>query len=497
MHAARACATAGCHLLIEKPLAAAADGIPELAALAARSGLGISVAYQLRFHPAIVRMRELVCGGLIGRVLSMRAEYGQYLPAWRPARDYRETYTAQSAQGGGILLDASHEIDYVRWIAGEVRSVFATLGRLSALEMDAEDTAALVLRLDGPALAEIHLDCVRRGYARGCAIVGSEGTVQWDSQTGLRITAADGSVREEAIVPDPNAAYVAELDAFLKRPDAAPPMASLADGRRVLDIVLAARRVVGGAARDQPVRIVAIVQARMGSARLPGQDARGYRRTAGARPRARACGRHHAARRSHPGDSGDRLRTMRSRRSAALRRSCDQRRSRRRAQSILDGGCGLRRRRSRPHHRRLSAARPGNRLARRPAISRGRRGLRLEHAAADVSRRLRHRGHVRSVARVGLARSGRPLRAGARDAVHLAPARSIPRGECRRRDRSIVVIRLTLDTTGRSRTNPAIWDRLGTNPAFGLDEVVSLLDDDPELLADVSIPIPGRGSSDR
>ena len=241
IHAARACATAGCHLLIEKPLAAATDGIPELAALAARSGLGISVAYQLRFHPAIVRMRELVCAGLIGRVLSIRAEYGQYLPAWRPARDYRETYTAQLAQGGGILLDASHEIDYVRWIAGEARSVFATLGRLSALEMDAEDTAALVLRLDGPALAEIHLDCVRRGYARGCAIVGSEGTIQWDSQIGLRITAADGSVREEPIVPDPNAAYVAELDAFLKRPDAVPPMASLADGRRVLDIVLAAR----------------------------------------------------------------------------------------------------------------------------------------------------------------------------------------------------------------------------------------------------------------
>lgn len=239
--AARACATAGCHLLIEKPLAATADGVSELATLSARQGLGISVAYQLRFHPAIVRMRELVCGGHIGRVLSMRAEYGQYLPSWRPSRDYRDTYTAQSAQGGGILLDASHEIDYVRWIAGEARSVFATLSRLSALDMDAEDTAALVLRLDGPALAEIHLDCVRRGYARGCSIVGSEGTIQWDSKSGLRITAADGSVREEAIVPDPNAAYVAELDAFLQSPDAAPPMASLADGRRVLDIVLAAR----------------------------------------------------------------------------------------------------------------------------------------------------------------------------------------------------------------------------------------------------------------
>jgi predicted dehydrogenase len=239
--AARSCAAAGCHLLIEKPLAAGTDGLPELAALVARLGLGVSVAYQLRFHPAIARMRELVRSGGIGRVLSIRAEYGQYLPAWRPSRDYRDTYTAQAAEGGGILLDASHEIDYVRWIGGEARTVYASVDRLSDLMMDAEDTAALVLRLDGRALAEIHVDCVRRGYARGCTIVGAEGTVQWESQTGIRITAADGAVHEEAIVPDPNDSYVAELAAFLKCPNAMDPMASLADGRRVLDIVLAAR----------------------------------------------------------------------------------------------------------------------------------------------------------------------------------------------------------------------------------------------------------------
>ena len=67
---------------------------------------------------------------------------------WRPSRDYRETYTAQASQGGGILLDASHEIDYVRWIAGDISGVFARAEHLSDLSLDVEDTAALVLRME-------------------------------------------------------------------------------------------------------------------------------------------------------------------------------------------------------------------------------------------------------------------------------------------------------------------------------------------------------------
>lgn len=54
-------------------------------------------------------------------------------------------------------------------------------------------------------------------------------------------------------------------------------------------------------------------------------------------------------------------------------------------------------------------------------------------------------------------------------------------------DRSLV--RLTLDTAHDLERIRRIWDRLGAHPTFGLDEVVSLLDDDPALMADLSIPI--------
>lgn len=234
------CADRGCHLLIEKPLAARADGVHQLQAAIAQKGLRAAVAYQLRFHPAVRRMKELVKTGAIGRLLSIQAEYGQYLPAWRPSRDYRDSYTAQAAQGGGILLDGSHEIDYVRWIGGEVTSVYARAARLSDLEIDVEDTAALVLGFDRPLIGEIHLDCVQRGYSRRAVLIGTEATVRWDARTGLTVISASAAVHEEALVPEGNDPYLAELRAFL---DGDLSMhATIGDAARVLEVVAAARQ---------------------------------------------------------------------------------------------------------------------------------------------------------------------------------------------------------------------------------------------------------------
>jgi predicted dehydrogenase len=236
---AQRCAEAGCQLLSEKPLAAGTRELAGLERTLAACKTRAAVAYQLRFHDAVRRLRELATSGAIGRLLSVQAEYGQYLPAWRPSRDYRATYTAQSALGGGILLDASHEIDYVRWIAGEMATVFASVAKLSELEMDAEDTAALVIRGANGMPAEIHLDCVQRGYSRRCVLIGSEATVRWDSAVGLRITDAYGQSHDEPTVPEPNEAYLAELKAFL---DGESTLATIADGARVLAVIDASRR---------------------------------------------------------------------------------------------------------------------------------------------------------------------------------------------------------------------------------------------------------------
>lgn len=258
LHTAQALAAVehGAHVFIEKPVSDRMEGLDILEAAAAKAGRIIQVGYQLRFHPALEAMAGLLATGGLGRVLWVRAEYAQYLPDWRPARDYRASYTARKAQGGGILLDASHEFDYLRALFGEVAEVACFAGNVSDLQMDAEDTAAVLLRFASGVLGEVHLDCVARTRARGCTIAGTAGTAVWDAVAGtLRVHVAATKAWQEHIVPPTSeAAYAAEVLAFLRAAARAEaPRVSLDDGRRALQLALAAREA---SAQGRTIRLL-------------------------------------------------------------------------------------------------------------------------------------------------------------------------------------------------------------------------------------------------
>lgn len=234
---------AGSHVFIEKPIANSLDGLAQLLQSAALRKRILYVGYNLRFNAGLRKMKELLDHGAIGRALVIRAEAGQYLPDWRPAQDYRNGYIVNAATGGGILLDASHELDYVRWLGGEVETAYCVADHLSTLEMETEDTAAITLRLQENVLAEIHLDCIQRGYTRNCKVIGEEGTLFWDFKTGVRLLNADKHWQEFPLAPDPNEMYVEEMSHFLAcvRGEAE-PLVDGATGKRVLEIALAARK---------------------------------------------------------------------------------------------------------------------------------------------------------------------------------------------------------------------------------------------------------------
>lgn len=236
--------TAGAHLFVEKPIGTSLDGVDVLLAQAAGKGLDVCVGYNLRFHAGLRRMKDLIDANAVGRVLMLRAEVGQYLPDWRPNQDYRHGYIARPETGGGIIFDASHEIDYVRWLGGEIMRVYCAAGHLSSLELETEDSAAMVLRMKSGMLAEVHLDCVQRGYARTCKVIGEEGTLIWDFKEGVRLLRAGQDSWEcMAIRPDTNEMYLEQTRHLLRcvRGEAAPAVDG-ATGRRVLAIALAARR---------------------------------------------------------------------------------------------------------------------------------------------------------------------------------------------------------------------------------------------------------------
>lgn len=231
---------AGAAVLVEKPIAPC--GGPELDRLLGhRYCRRVLVGYNLRFHKGLATVAELLHTGMVGRPLSIFVEFGHYLPEWRPDEDYRTGYIVR--RNGGILLDASHEIDYVQWLAGEVESVSAVLAKTSDLEMEAEDTALLTLRHRGGVLSQVHLDCVQRGYTRGCKVVGTEATLVWGLRDGVRLTRDGKTWLERPVVPDANDMYVEELRHFLDVVvGRAEPLVDVGRAAAVLAVIEAAKR---------------------------------------------------------------------------------------------------------------------------------------------------------------------------------------------------------------------------------------------------------------
>lgn len=170
----------GSHLFIEKPVAAESAGVSEVLAAAAARGTLLLVGANLRFFRPLQRVKALLDEGRLGRVLSVRAQCGFYLPWWKPGADYRQLYRSQAAEGGGILLDVIHEFDYLRWMFGDADEVFCTAARLSSLAIDVEDFAEVTLRFRSGVVAQLHLDYLQRSYRRDCEVIGERGVIVWD-----------------------------------------------------------------------------------------------------------------------------------------------------------------------------------------------------------------------------------------------------------------------------------------------------------------------------
>lgn len=172
----------GHHLFIDIPLSHSLEGTHELVQLVEENRLVSLMGFNLRFHPCIQKIRELIKEGAIGRVLVAQAENASYLPDWHPWEDYRKGYAAQKAMGGGVVLASGvHELDYLSWFFGPVEEVISTTGVTGSLELqNVEDTANIVLKFPQGVIGELHCDLFQRPYSRWCKVIGDEGTIYWD-----------------------------------------------------------------------------------------------------------------------------------------------------------------------------------------------------------------------------------------------------------------------------------------------------------------------------
>ena len=241
-------AQAGCHLFIEKPLSHNLEQVDELVSLVENRNLKAVIGYQMRFHPCLKRLAELIQAKTIGRILSVRAEIGEYMPGWHTYEDYRQIYASKQDLGGGVILSQIHEFDYLYWLFGFPHSIYTRGGHLSSLEIDVEDTADTLMEcmLDGhPVPINLHQDYLQRPLSRFCEVYGEAGKIRMDLRNlSVNVFDGQGNLAEENSYADfqRNQLFVDEVKCFLDSLQGIrTPVVTLGEGVQSLLMALAAK----------------------------------------------------------------------------------------------------------------------------------------------------------------------------------------------------------------------------------------------------------------
>ncbi len=100
----------------------------------------VFVGYNLRFHPLIQYLKTNLERS---KIFNIKVICNSYLPDWRKNINFKKSSSANKSKGGGVILDLSHEIDYIRWIFGEISLNFVKKDRISNITKDTEDTLYL------------------------------------------------------------------------------------------------------------------------------------------------------------------------------------------------------------------------------------------------------------------------------------------------------------------------------------------------------------------
>lgn len=230
----------GIHLFIEKPLSHNLDKAEILKEIAERRKVKVFIAYNLRFLGAMKYIKKQLSEKNVGDLYFAKIEVGQFLPSWKPNTDYRLSYSASRARGGGVSLDLSHEIDYMRYFFGDPCSWKVIKTKVSNLEIDSDDIFEGIYLFPDNFICNVHLDYLQADKKREIRIAGSKGTIVCDFvKKYIELTTDYGrTIINDEEMFDINRAYVDEMCHFIKviKEDMNPNI-SLSDGVKALELL--------------------------------------------------------------------------------------------------------------------------------------------------------------------------------------------------------------------------------------------------------------------
>jgi predicted dehydrogenase len=167
----------GKHIVVEKPMALTLDDADEMIRACDQHGVRLFVVKQNRFNVPVVKLREALDAGRFGKLV-----LGTVRVRWCRRQEYydQDPWRGTWALDGGVLCNqASHHIDLLEWIMGEVQSVYAK-ATTALVDIETEDTAVVVLKFRSGALGVIEATTATRpvDLEGSISILGERGTVE-------------------------------------------------------------------------------------------------------------------------------------------------------------------------------------------------------------------------------------------------------------------------------------------------------------------------------
>jgi CMP-N,N'-diacetyllegionaminic acid synthase len=135
------------------------------------------VGYNLRFNPIINFLKKKLKSK---KIWNVNLFCGSYLPDWRNNIDYRKSSSAKKKLGGGVLLDLSHELDYLQWLFGNIEIQYCKSKKLSNLDIETDDFLNLVGKTKKALSFQLTLNYFTRKPTRQIYIDGKNISMQAD-----------------------------------------------------------------------------------------------------------------------------------------------------------------------------------------------------------------------------------------------------------------------------------------------------------------------------
>ena len=175
------CLSLGLPCLVEKPIVINHKQLASLKKIQQKKSDSTTVVgCNLRYLPALQKLKRALNGDLPCKVLHAHLQVGQALTQWRPSRDLSATYSADAASGGGVVFDLVHEIDAACWLLGPVQVHAAIGGHFSDLPIRSDDVHVALLKTASGTPVTVSLDYVSQQVVRGYDIVTDRGTFSID-----------------------------------------------------------------------------------------------------------------------------------------------------------------------------------------------------------------------------------------------------------------------------------------------------------------------------